>query len=154
MNPNYSSYSSSFDAARLIERTAAKYRAYTLKSSLFLVNFKIGILVKKKTLQEPLSIQVDLNRGIKEGLILLWLTKQLMKKESKIHNTSFLISPTMHLFPLAGQSRSHGISIKITLKPLDMEMIINQSIQSCMSILNYNRKKGKKQKSETDADPP
>ena len=35
-----------------------------------LVNFKMGVLVKKKTLQEPLSIQVDLNRGIKEGLIL------------------------------------------------------------------------------------
>jgi len=27
-----------------------------------LVNFKIGILVRKKNLQEPLSIQVDLNR--------------------------------------------------------------------------------------------
>ena len=36
----------------------------------FLVNFKIGVLVKKKTLQEPVSIQVDLNQGIKEGLIL------------------------------------------------------------------------------------
>ena len=71
VNPNYSSHSSAFDAARLIGRTVAKYRAYTLESSLFLVNFKIGVLVKKKTLQEPLSIQVDLNRGIKEGLILL-----------------------------------------------------------------------------------
>ena len=34
-----------------------------------LVNIKIGVLVKKKTLQEPLSIQVDLNQAIKEGLI-------------------------------------------------------------------------------------
>ena len=34
---------------------------------------------------------------------------------------NFLISPTMHLFPLAGQSGSHGVSIKINLKPLDME---------------------------------
>ena len=28
-------------------------------------------LLKKKTLQEPLSVLVDLNRGIKEGLILM-----------------------------------------------------------------------------------
>ena len=35
-----------------------------------LVNFEMGVLVKKKTLQETISIQVDLNQGIKEGLIL------------------------------------------------------------------------------------
>ena len=35
-----------------------------------LVNFEMDVLVKKKTLQEPLSVQVDLNRGIKEGVIL------------------------------------------------------------------------------------
>ena len=44
-----------------------------------------------------------------------------MKNESNIHNADFLISPTTHLFPLAGQSGSRGVSIKITLKPLDME---------------------------------
>ena len=44
-----------------------------------------------------------------------------MKKESNIHNVGFLISPTTHLVPLTGQSGSHGVSIKITLKPLDME---------------------------------
>ena len=60
-------------------------------------------------------VQVDLNRGIKEGLILLWLMKQLMKKESKIHNAGFLISPTTHLFPLVGQSVSHGVSSMINL---------------------------------------
>ena len=81
-----------------------------------LVNFKIGVLVKKKTLQELLSIQVDLDRGIKEGLILLWLMKQLMKKESNIHNVDFLISSTMHLFPLAGQSGSRGVSSMITFE--------------------------------------
>ena len=43
-----------------------------------LVNFEMDVLVKKKTLQEPLSVQVDLNQGIKEGLILLWLLKQMM----------------------------------------------------------------------------
>ena len=72
-------------------------------------------LLKKKTLQEPLSIQVDLNRGIKEGLILLQLMKQLMKNESNIHNVDFLISPTTHLFPLVGQSGSHGVSIQVNL---------------------------------------
>ena len=70
LNPNYSSQSSALDEDLLIRRNTAKYRAYTQASSLFLVNFKIGVLVKKKTLQESLSIQVDLNRGIKEGLIL------------------------------------------------------------------------------------
>ena len=28
-------------------------------------------LLKKKTLQEPLSVQVDLNQGIKEGFIMI-----------------------------------------------------------------------------------
>ena len=75
VNPNYSSHSSDFDAAWLIRWTASKYRAYTLESLLFLENFKRGVLIKKKTLQEPLSVQVDLNQGIKEGLILLLLLK-------------------------------------------------------------------------------
>ena len=43
-----------------------------------LVNFEMDVLVKKKTLQEPLSVQVDLNQGINEGFILLWLLKQIM----------------------------------------------------------------------------
>ena len=43
-----------------------------------LVNFEMDVIIKKKTLQEPLSVQVDLNRGIKEGFILLWLLKQMM----------------------------------------------------------------------------
>ena len=47
--------------------------------------------------------------------------KQLMKNKTKIHNADFLISPTTHLFPLVGQSGSRGVSIKITLKPIDME---------------------------------
>ena len=91
-------------------------QAYTLESLLFLVNFKRGVLIKKKTLQEPILVQVDLNRGIKEGFILLWLLKKLMKMESEIHNTGFLISPTTHLFPLSSQSGSRGVSIKITLE--------------------------------------
>ena len=70
VNPNYYIHSIAFDVAWLIRQTTAKYRAYTLESSLFLVNFKIGVLVKKKTLEEPLSIQVNLNRGIEEGIIL------------------------------------------------------------------------------------
>ena len=38
----------------------------------------MGILIKNKNLQEALSIQVDINQGIKEGFILLWLLKQNM----------------------------------------------------------------------------
>ena len=68
VNPNYFSHSSAFDAALLIERTISKYRAYTLESSLFLLNFKRGVLIKKKTLQEPISVQVDLNRESRRGL--------------------------------------------------------------------------------------
>ena len=102
-----------------------------------LVNFEMGVLVKKKTLQEHLLIQVDLNQGIKEGLILLWLMKQLMKKESNIHNAGFLISPTMRLFPLVGQSWSRGVSSMITfeIKVWNNEKLY-KSIQSCMSVLN------------------
>ena len=80
---------------------------------------------------------MDLNQGIKETLILLCVTKQLMKKESKIHNTGFLISPTMHLFPLAGQSGSRGVSsmINFEIKIWNNEKLY-QSIQYCMSVLN------------------
>ena len=39
-----------------------------------------------------------------------------MKMELEIHNTGFLISPTMHLFPLAGQSGSRGVSSMITFE--------------------------------------
>ena len=78
VNPNYSSHSSAFDASWLIGRTPTKYGSYTLESLLFLVSFQKGVLVKKKTLKEPLSVQVDLNRRIKEGFILLWLLKQMM----------------------------------------------------------------------------
>ena len=80
--------------------------------------------------------------------------KQLMKMESKIHNTGFLISPTTHLFLLAGQSGSRGVSSMITF---ELKIWNNakhyQSIQSCMSILNLNRKRGKMQNNETDVDP-
>ena len=94
-------------------------------------------MFKKKTLQEPLSVQVDLNHGIKEGLILLLLSKQLIKMESEIHNTDFLLSPTTHLFPLAGQSGSRGVSSMITF---ELKIWNNakyyQSVQSYMLILN------------------
>ena len=80
---------------------------------------------------------MDLNRGIKEGLILLWLTKQLMNKESKIHNIGFLISPTTRLFPLAGQSGSRGVSSMITFEiKIWNNAKLYQSIQSYMSVLN------------------
>ena len=41
--------------------------------------------------------------------------------KTKIHIDGSLISPTTHLFPLSGQSRSRGVSIKVTLKPIEME---------------------------------
>ena len=137
VNPNYSSHSSDFDVSWLIGWTATKYRAYTLESSLFLVNFRRGVLLKKKTLQEHLSVQVDLNWGIKKGFILLWLTEQLIKMESEIDNTDFLISPTTHLFPLASQLGCRGVSTMINF---ELKIWNNakyyQSIQSYMSILN------------------
>ena len=44
-----------------------------------------------------------------------------MIKRKQIHNSSFLISPTTNLFPLLGQSGSHGVSIKITFEISNME---------------------------------
>ena len=58
--------------------------------------------------------------------------------EKRIKDTQrgFLISPTTHLFPLTGQSGSHGVSSMITfeLKIWNNEKYY-KSIQSCMSIL-------------------
>ena len=70
-----------------------------------------------------------------------------MKMESKIHNVGFLISPITHLFPLAGQSGSHGVSsmINFEIKVCNSEKLY-QSIQSCMSVLNQSKKKGKRKK--------
>ena len=57
--------------------------------------------------------------------------------ESEIHNTGFLISPTTHLFPLAGQSGSRGVSsmINFELKIWNNEKYY-QIIQFYMPILN------------------
>ena len=71
VNPNYSSHSSAFDIALTDWTNRSQVQSIHTGVLSILVNFKIGVLVKKKTLQEPLLIQVDLNRGIKEGLILL-----------------------------------------------------------------------------------
>ena len=78
-----------------------------------------------------------------------------MKMESEIHNTSFLISPTTHLFPLAGQSRSCGVSSMITfaLKIWHNEKCY-ESIKICMSRLNQNIKKGKCKKVKRTRIPP
>ena len=81
---------------------------------------------------------MDLNQKIKEGLILpLAHEKITMTVELEIHNTSFLISPTMHLFPLAGQMGSCGVSgmINFEIKIWNNEKLY-QSIQSYMSVLN------------------
>ena len=36
--------------------------------------------------------------------------------ELEIHNTGFINSPTTHLFPLAGQLGSRGVSSRITFE--------------------------------------
>ena len=70
-----------------------------------------------------------------------------MKMESKIHNTGFLISPTTHLFLFASQSGSREVSSMITFEiKIWNNAKLYQSIQSCMSVLNYSRKKGRMQK--------
>ena len=62
--------------------------------------------------------------------------KQLMIMESKIHNIGFLISPTTHLFPLAGQSGIRGVSSMITFEiKIWNNAKLYQSIQSCMLVL-------------------
>ena len=56
-----------------------------------LVNFKsVFLLKKKKTLQESLSVQVDLNREIKEGLILLLACEK--DNENRIRDTQHQFS--------------------------------------------------------------
>ena len=70
-----------------------------------------------------------------------------MKKESKICNDAFLISPTTHLFPLAGQSGSRGVSSMITFEiKIWNNAKLYQSIQSYMSVLNQSIKKGRMKK--------
>ena len=66
----------------------------------------------------------------------------MMKRKTQIHNSGFLISPTMHLFPLSGQSGSRGVSIKITLKYQIwyMTLIMNQIIIPCILELRYFEK--------------
>ena len=61
----------------------------------------------------------------------------------------------MHLFPLAGQSGSRGVSsiINFKIKIWNNEKLY-QSIQSYMSVLNQSRIKGKRQKVERTQIPP
>ena len=57
-----------------------------------------------------------------------------MKMESNIHNTSFLISPTTQLFPLAGQSGSRGVSSMITF---EKNGIMQNIIEVCDPACQY-----------------
>ena len=52
------------------------------------------------------------NQGVVSFIV---VNKTIDEKESKIHHAGFLISPTTHFLPLAGQSRSRGVSIQVTL---------------------------------------
>ena len=50
------------------------------------------------------------------GFILEIFIAEINDEETKKKQTiDFLISPTTHLFPLSSQSRSHRVSIKVTL---------------------------------------
>ena len=61
----------------------------------------------------------------------------------------------MHLFPLSGQSGSHGVSSMITFEiKIWNNAKLYQSIQSYMSAVNQSRKNGRMQNSETDVDLP
>ena len=75
--------------------------------------------------------------GNQGGANFIIANKKIDEKESKIHHVGFLISPTTHLFPLAGQSGSRGVSSMITfeIKILNNAKLY-QSMQSCMSVLN------------------
>ena len=70
-----------------------------------------------------------------------------MKKESKIHNVGFLISPTTHLFPLAVQSKSLGVSSMITF---GIKIWNNEKLYQNYTILHVSskleNKKGKNAK--------
>ena len=79
----------------------------------------------------------------------------MISSKRKKQTTDSLIIPTTHLFPLAGQSGSRGVSSMINFEITVWNSAkLYQSIQSFMSVLNESRKKSKKQKSEMDADPP
>ena len=60
-----------------------------------------------------------------------------MKKESKIDHVGFLISPTTHLFHLAGQSGSRGVSSMINF---EIKIWKNEKIISKYTILYVSTK--------------
>ena len=74
------------------------------------MSFKGCVFLERKTLQEPLSVQVELNRGVKEVVDFRTITY----KQKQI--TIFLIIPTTHLFPLVGQSGSCVVNSMITFE--------------------------------------
>ena len=51
--------------------------------------------------------------GNQGGVNFIKTEETVDEKKTKIHNAGSLISPTTHLFPLLGQSGSHGVSIKL-----------------------------------------
>ena len=73
-------------------------------------------LLKRKTLQEPLFDPSGSQSGNQGGVNFIIDKEKNDEKTTQIHNFGFLISPTTHLFPLSGQSGSHGVSIKITFE--------------------------------------
>ena len=80
-------------------------------------------LLERKTLQEPLSVQVDLNQGIKEGVDFKILLAKINNEATIKQTTGSLISLTTHLFPLSGQSGSCGVRSIVTLNLNSMECL-------------------------------
>ena len=54
--------------------------------------------------------------GNQGGVNFIVANKTIDENESKIHHAGFLISPTTHLFPLAGPSGSRGVSTMINFE--------------------------------------
>ena len=71
------------------------------------------------------------------GVNFIIANETIDEKESKIHHAGFLISPTTHLFPLAGQSGSRGVSSMINFEiKIWNNKKCYQSIQSYITILS------------------
>ena len=79
---------------------------------------------------------MDLNQESKEGLIL-----DNIKMPETI--TDYLISPTMHLFPLSGQLGSRGVSSMITL---NLWIFKVYNVNSKYTMLQYKTKQEKREK--------
>ena len=69
--------------------------------------------------ENPLGTSFDpsgYQLGNQGGFNFIIANEKIDENESNIHHAIFLISPTTHLFPLASQLRSRGVSSMITFE--------------------------------------